>query len=72
MITQEDIDRMADTPNDFELVKRDVERALHGVQSAKHWLDETGGYESDVLNDAYENIIMAERQLSRVLGKHTS
>ena len=72
MITQEDIDRMADTPNDFEIVRRDVERALHQVQSAKHWLDETGEYESDVLNDAYENIMMAERQLSRLLGKYKS
>lgn len=59
MITQEDIDRMADTPDDFELVRKDVERALHEVQSAKHWLDETGDYNSERLNDAYDNIKMA-------------
>jgi len=69
MITQEDIDRMADTPNDFEIVRRDVERALHQVQSAKHWLDETGEYNSERLNDAYDNIRMAERQLLRVLAE---
>jgi len=69
MITQEDIDRMADTPNDFEIVRRDVERALHQVQSAKHWLDETGEYNSERLNDAYDNIRMAESQLLRVLAE---
>ena len=69
MITQEDIEAMGYTSSDFEAVRKDVERALHGVQSAKHWLDETGGYESDVLNDAYENIKMAERQLLRVLSE---
>ena len=69
MITQEDIDRMADTPDDFTVVKRDVERALHEVRSAKHWLDETGDYNSERLNDAYDNIKMAERQLLRVLAE---
>jgi hypothetical protein len=69
MITQEDIEAMGYTSSDFEAVRKDVDRALHGVQSAKHWLDETGGYESDVLNDAYENIKMAERQLLRVLSE---
>jgi hypothetical protein len=69
MITQEDIDAMGYTPSDFEAVRKDVERALHEVQSAKHWLDETGDYNSERLNDAYDNIKMAERQLLRVLSE---
>jgi cystathionine beta-lyase family protein involved in aluminum resistance len=71
MITQEDIDGMADTPDNFESVRRDVERALQNIRSAKHWLDETGDYNSERLNDAYDNIKIAERQISRVLGKVT-
>lgn len=69
MITQEDIDRMADTPNDFESVRKDIERALQNIRSAKHWLDETGDYNSERLNDAYDNIKIAERQISRVLAE---
>jgi len=69
MITQEDIEAMGYTSSDFEAVRKDVERALHEVQSAKHWLDETGDYNSERLNDAYENIKMAERQLLRVLSE---
>ena len=69
MITQEDIDRMADTPYDFESVRKDIERALQNIRSAKHWLDETGDYNSERLNDAYDNIKIAERQISRVLAE---
>ena len=69
MITQEDIEAMGYTSSDFEAVRKDVERALHEVQSAKHWLDETGDYNSERLNDAYDNIKMAERQLLRVLSE---
>ena len=69
MITQEDIDRMADTPDEFEVIRKDVERALHSISSAKHWLDETGDYNYERLDDAYDNLKIAERQLLRALGR---
>ena len=69
MITQEDIDGMNDITDDFESVKSDVEQALRFLRSAQHWLDETGNYSSDRLDDAYDNIVAAKTQLLKLIER---
>lgn len=70
MITKEDMIALsAAHEQDLELksAKKDLERALHAVDTAIHYLDETGAYESNVLDDAYEDLKAAKAKLEGFL-----
>lgn len=68
MITQEDIDAMR-SENDFETIRKDVERAYHSVTTAIHYLEETFEYESHNLDYTYETLKLIQLQMAKMLGK---
>jgi len=52
----------------LEIVRGDIERALHSVKSAIHYLQETGDYESDLLDNVTDELFNIDALLTGLLG----
>lgn len=56
------------TNENFDNVKADIERAVKYVSSAIHYLDETGHYESNDLDEIMSELINIEYRLWELLN----
>lgn len=62
MFTEEEIFKI-EQKKTLAIVKKDIERALEGVSTAIHYLHETFEYESDVLDNACDELVDIESNL---------
>jgi len=53
----------------FEKTKKDIKTALNSIEAAKHYLDETEHYQSEVLDEAYIKLSECVYLLKNVLSK---